>query len=89
MSLYGQEHIKASYHPANMISQDHKIKGPCNLMNGSPTWKVPTLPSLVAIGIVVVDMFLVAEEEDFRYSRFNLPFLLISKGHGLKEHNIS
>ena len=58
-------------------------------MNGSPTWKVPTLPSLVAIGIVVVDMFLVAEEEDFRYSRFNLPFLLISKGHGLKEHNIS
>ena len=35
------------------------------------------------------DMFLVAEKEDYRCSRFNLPLLFISKGHGLKAHAIS
>ena len=41
------------------------------------------------------DMFLVAEEENSRCSRFNLPLLFnppllfISKGHGLKAHSIS
>ena len=34
-------------------------------------------------------LFLVAEEENSRFSRFNLPLLFISKGHGLKAHNIS
>ena len=40
-------------------------------------------------------MFLVAEEENSRCSRlippllFDLPFLFISKGHGLEEHGIS
>ena len=34
-------------------------------------------------------MFLVAEEENSRCSRFNLPILFISKGHGLKAHGIS
>ena len=29
-------------------------------------------------------MFSVAEEEDFRCSRFSTPLLLVSKGHGLK-----
>ena len=41
------------------------------------------------------DMFLVAEEENSRCSRFNppllfnLPLLFISKGQGLKAHSIS
>ena len=40
-------------------------------------------------------MFLVAEEEESRCSRFNLPLLFnppllfISEGHGLKAHGIS
>ena len=40
-------------------------------------------------------MFLVAEEQNSRCSRFNppllfnLPLLFISKGHGLKTHGIS
>ena len=34
-------------------------------------------------------MFLVAEEENSRCSRFNPPLLFISKGHGLKAHGIS
>ena len=41
------------------------------------------------------NMFLVAEEENSRCSRFNLPLLFnppllfISEGHGLKAHGIS
>ena len=34
-------------------------------------------------------MFLVAEEEDSRCSRFNAPLLFTSKGHGLGAHRIS
>ena len=34
-------------------------------------------------------MFLVAEEENSRCSRFNAPSLFISKGYGLKAHDIS
>ena len=33
------------------------------------------------------DMFLVAEEENSRWSCFNPPLLSISKGHGLKAHS--
>ena len=35
------------------------------------------------------DMFLVAEEENCRCSRFNPPLLFISTKHGLKAHGIS
>ena len=35
------------------------------------------------------DMILVAEKEHSRCSRFNLPLLFISKGHGLKARGIS
>ena len=34
-------------------------------------------------------MFLVAEEEDFRCSHFNLSLLFFSKEHILKAHGIS
>ena len=34
--------------------QEHVIKGPCNFMGGSFSLYIPTLPSLVAIDIVVV-----------------------------------
>ena len=35
------------------------------------------------------DMFLFAEEENSRCSRFNPPLLFISKGYELKAHDIS
>ena len=35
------------------------------------------------------DMFLVAKKEDSKCSRFNLPLLFISEGHGMKAHGIS
>ena len=35
------------------------IKGPCNLMEGRSSLYIPTLSSLVAMSIVVVDMILV------------------------------
>ena len=34
----------------------HVIKEPCDLMEGNSSLYKPTLPSLVAIGIVVVDI---------------------------------
>ena len=34
-------------------------------------------------------LFLVAEEEESRCSRFNAPLLFTSKGHGLGAHRIS
>ena len=34
-------------------------------------------------------MFLVAKEENYRWSHFNPPLLFISKGHGLKAHSKS
>ena len=39
----------------DMILQDHVIKGSCDFMDGRP-WQVTTLPRLVAIGIVVVEI---------------------------------
>ena len=42
-----------------MTLQDHMIKGPCDIMEGSSLLNIPTLSSLVAMGIVVVDMTLV------------------------------
>ena len=37
---------------------DHAIKGLCELMEGSSSLYIPTLPSLVARGIVVVDIMI-------------------------------
>ena len=77
-----------------VILQDHMVKRSYDFMDGSPSWYVTTLfgdHSHCGSG----DMFLVAEEENSRYSRFNLPslfnppLLFISKGHGLKAHAIS
>ena len=36
--------------------QDHVIKGPCDFMDRSSSLYIPTLPSLVTINIVVVDI---------------------------------
>ena len=41
------------------ISQDHVIKGQCNFMSGSSSFYVTNLTSLVAIGIMVVEMSLI------------------------------
>ena len=38
----------------DMILQDHVIKGSCDFMGTSPSWYVTILPSLLALGIVVV-----------------------------------
>ena len=40
----------------HVISQDHMVKGSCDFMGGSPLWYVTTLPSWVAIGIVVMEI---------------------------------
>ena len=71
------------------ISQDHGIQKSCDFPGYSLSWYVKTLPSSVATGNAAVEMFLVAEEEDSRCSRFNSPLLFISKRHGFKSLNIS
>ena len=40
----------------HMISQDQVTKGSSNIMGGSPSCQVTSLPSLVAIGIVVMEI---------------------------------
>ena len=40
----------------HVILQDHVVKGSCDFIGGSPSWYVTTLQSLVAIGIVVVEI---------------------------------
>ena len=40
----------------HLILQDNMIKGACDCMGGRFSWYVTTLPSLVAIGIVVVEI---------------------------------
>ena len=38
----------------HVITQNHKIKGSCDFMGGSPSWKITTLLSLVVISFLVV-----------------------------------
>ena len=40
----------------HLILQDHVIKGSCDFIDGRPLWLVITLPNLVTIGIVVVEI---------------------------------
>ena len=40
----------------HIISQNHVIQGSCGFMDGSHPWEVSTMPSLVAIGILVVEI---------------------------------
>ena len=88
--------------PGCVISQDHAIKGSYFMGNRSPSKYVTILPSLVAIGTLVVGIkwvwFVtwsrktmrsksrVVEGEDSALSRLNPPLLSIS--HGLKVHSI-
>ena len=43
----------------HVISQSHVIEGSCNLKSGRSSLHVTTMPGSLAIGIVVVEMFLV------------------------------
>ena len=43
----------------HVISQDHMTEGWSNIMGGSPSWQVTSLPNLVAIGTAVVEMTLI------------------------------
>ena len=43
----------------HVILQDHVIERSCDFMDRSPSRKVTILPSLVAIGTLVVEMLLV------------------------------
>ena len=43
----------------HVTSQKYVTEGSSNFMAGSSSWYVATLPTLVAIGIAVVEMFLV------------------------------
>ena len=40
----------------HVTSQNQVIEGSSNFLSGSPSWYVTTLPSLVVIGIVVVEI---------------------------------
>ena len=40
----------------NVTLQDHMIQGSSNFMSVSSSWYIITLPDLMAIGIVVVDI---------------------------------
>ena len=40
----------------HLILQDHVIKGSCDFIHGRPLWLVITLPNLVTIDIVVVEI---------------------------------
>ena len=40
----------------HLTSQSHVIEGPCNFLSRFSSWCVTTLPGLVAIGIVVVEI---------------------------------
>ena len=40
----------------HLILQDHVIKGSWDFIHGRPFWLVITLPNLVTIGIVVVEI---------------------------------
>ena len=50
---YGSGYVMFSVF--HMILQNCMIKGLCGLVGGSPSWYVTSLPSLVVIGIVVVE----------------------------------
>ena len=47
------------YSICHVTLQNHVIEGSSNFTSESSSWYVTTLPSLAAIGIVVVEMFLV------------------------------
>ena len=92
---FGHSHSGRGFNSDFSLSPDFArrvIKRSCNLMGGSPTWQVNTLPSLVTTGIVALEMFLVVEEQDSTCPRFNPPLPLISKAHSIpysQTHEIS
>ena len=69
----------------HVISKHHVIKGTCDFMGGSQSWKVTTLPSLLARGMYYGSgnmMLLVVEGQDSACPRLNLLLLFIFKAHG-------
>ena len=45
-----------TYVTLHVTSQNHVIEGSDNFMSGSSSWYLTTLPSLIAIGIVLVEI---------------------------------
>ena len=45
-----------NYLTCHVTFQNHVIEGSSNFMSGSSSWYITTLPSLVAIGIAVVEI---------------------------------
>ena len=45
------------YEICRVSSQNHVIEESCNYLSGCSSWYITTLPSLVAIGIVVVEIY--------------------------------
>ena len=45
-----------TYVTLHATSQNHMIEGSNKFMSGSSSWYVTTLPSLIAIGIVLVEI---------------------------------
>ena len=52
-------------------------------MGGSPSWKVTTLPSLVVIGIVVVEIYFLVVEVQDTTSFLNYTTTIFSKAHDM------
>ena len=42
----------------HVMSKDHVIHRSCDFMGGTPSWQVKSLPNLVVLGILVVEIFL-------------------------------
>ena len=63
LAMFGGHWSSASgdikYLICHVTSQNHVIERSSNFMSESSSWHVTTLPSLVPIGIVAVEMFLV------------------------------
>ena len=62
----------------------------CKFIDGSPSWKVVTLPNLVAIGIMAVKIkWFKWLKSKISHADLNLPLLFISKVRGMKAQVIS
>ena len=63
LAMFGGHWSSASrdikYLICHMNLQNHVIEGSSNFMSGSSSWYISILPSVVALRIVVVEMFLV------------------------------
>ena len=59
LAMFGRASGDTKYLIFHVISKNHVTEGSCKFMSGMSLFYSTILPSLVAIGIVLVEMFLV------------------------------